>query len=153
MLIKNQITTYNLNNTSGSTALLGAQTGRDSSLVTRLRNAGVVILGTANLTQWGNSRDPKQGNGWSADVGQTLGVYFPNQDPWGSSSGSATGTAIGLSFAALGTEVRPWFSLPFPIPGFPNKSSSPSLCITCLDFSRHASRSTDHDTEQATCAG
>lgn len=60
MLIKNQIATYNLNNTAGSTALLGAQTGRDSSVVTRLRDAGVIILGTANLTQWGNSRDQRR---------------------------------------------------------------------------------------------
>lgn len=109
MLIKNQVATCNLNNKSGPTVLLGAQTGRDSSLVARLRNAGVVILGTANLTQWGNSRDLNAGNGWSAGLSQTVGVYFQNQDPWGSSSGSAVGTAIGLSFAALGTEVRPSF--------------------------------------------
>lgn len=106
LLIKNQIATHNLNNTSGSTGLLGARTGRDSAVVTKLRDAGAIILGTSNMTQWGNSRDPKAGNGWSADVGQTLGVYYENQDPWGSSTGSAIGTALGLAFAALGTEVE-----------------------------------------------
>jgi amidase len=74
ILLKNQIATYNLNNTSGSTALLGAKTGRDAAVVKRLREGGAVILGKPNMTQWGNSRDPEQGNGWSADVGQALGV-------------------------------------------------------------------------------
>ncbi|KAK3356748.1 glutamyl-tRNA amidotransferase subunit A [Lasiosphaeria hispida] len=106
ILLKNQIATYNLNNTCGSTALLGAKTGRDAAVVKKLRDSGIVIMGKANMTQWGSNRDPEQGNGWSADAGQALGVYFENQDPWGSSSGSATGTALGLAFAALGTEVE-----------------------------------------------
>jgi amidase len=58
------------------------------------------------MTQWGNNRDGEAGNGWSADAGQALGVYHDKQDPWGRSTGSATGTALGLAFAALGTEVR-----------------------------------------------
>uniref|UniRef100_A0A0B7KEX8 Amidase domain-containing protein n=1 Tax=Bionectria ochroleuca TaxID=29856 RepID=A0A0B7KEX8_BIOOC len=102
----NQIATSNLNCTSGSTAFLGAQTGRDASIVSRLRERGVIVLGTSNMTQWGNNRDGEAGNGWSADAGQALGVYHDKQDPWGSSTGSATGTALGLAFAALGTEVR-----------------------------------------------
>jgi hypothetical protein len=76
ILLKNQIATYNLNNTSGSTALLRARTGRDAAVVKRLREGGAVIPGKSNMTQRGNSRDPEQGNGWSADAGQALGVYI-----------------------------------------------------------------------------
>lgn len=73
----------------------------------RPRDAGVIILGIANLTQWGNNRNPPTaGNGWSADSGQAIGVFLENQDPWGSSTGSLIGTALGLAFAGLGTEVE-----------------------------------------------
>ncbi|KAJ5093382.1 hypothetical protein N7456_009243 [Penicillium angulare] len=107
MVLKNQFATYNMNNTSGSTALLGAKTGRDAAVVKRLRDAGVITLGIANLTQWGNNRNPPMaGNGWSADGGQAMGVFFEKQDLWGSSTGSAIGTALGLAFAGLGTEVE-----------------------------------------------
>lgn len=96
-----------MRNTSGSAALLGAKTGRDAAVVTRLRDAGVVILGIANLTQWGNNRNPPTaGNGWSADGGQAVGIFLENQDPGGSSTGSSIGTALGLAFAGLGTEVE-----------------------------------------------
>ncbi|KAJ6004740.1 hypothetical protein N7540_012539 [Penicillium herquei] len=107
MILKNQFATYNMNNTSGSTALLGARTGRDAAAVKRLRDAGVITLGIANLTQWGNNRNPPMaGNGWSADGGQSVGIFFKNQDPWGSSTGPTIGTALGLAFAGLGTEVE-----------------------------------------------
>lgn len=107
MVLKNQFATYNMNNTSGSTALLGAKTGRDAAVVKRLRDAGVITLGMANLTQWGNNRSPPMaGNGWSADGGQAVGIFFKNQDSWGGSTGSAIGTALGLAFAGLGTEVE-----------------------------------------------
>ncbi|KAJ5711739.1 hypothetical protein N7488_005895 [Penicillium malachiteum] len=107
MILKNQFATYNMNNTSGSTALLGAKTGRDATVVKRLRDAGVITLVIANLTQWGNKRNPPMAdNGWSADGGQAVGIFFKNQDPWGSSTGPAIGTAIGLAFAGLGTEVE-----------------------------------------------
>lgn len=107
MIIKNQFATYNMNNTGGSTCLIGARTGRDSNVVKRLKDAGVIILGISNLTQWGNNRNPPTaGNGWSAHGGQAIGIFIPNQDPWGSSTGSTTGTALGLAFAGLGTEVE-----------------------------------------------
>lgn len=95
-----------MNNTAGSTALLGAKTGRDAAVVKKLRDAGVITLGMANLTQWGNNRDaPTVGNGWSADCGQAVGIFCRNQDPRGSSTGSTIGTALGLAFAGLGTET------------------------------------------------
>lgn len=96
-----------MDNTSGSTALIGAKPGRDAEVVRRLREAGVIILGIANLTQWGNNRDPHTaGNGWSATGGQSIGIFIENQDPGGSSTGPVLGTALGLASAALGTEVE-----------------------------------------------
>lgn len=106
IIIKNNIATDDkMNNTAGSFALYGAKVPRDSTLASKLRAAGVVILGKANLSQWANFRSDNSTNGWSAYGGQTYGVYYPGQDPSGSSSGSAVSSAIGLSFATLGSET------------------------------------------------
>ena len=94
-----------MSNTAGSFALYGAKVPRDSTLASKLRAAGVVILGKANLSQWANFRSFNSTNGWSAYGGQTYGVYYPGQDPSGSSSGSGVSSAIGLAFAALGSET------------------------------------------------
>ncbi len=94
-----------MGNTAGSFALYGAKVPRDSTLAAKLRAAGVVILGKANLSQWANFRSDNSTNGWSAYGGQTFGVYYPEQDPSGSSSGSGVSSAIGLAFAALGSET------------------------------------------------
>ena len=94
-----------MNNTAGSFALYGAKVPRDSTLASKLRAAGVVILGKSNLSQWANFRSDNSTNGWSAYGGQCYGVYYPGQDPSGSSSGSGVVSAIGLAFAALGSET------------------------------------------------
>jgi amidase len=91
---------------AGSYALLGAKVPADAGVVTRLRAAGAVILGKANLSQWANYRSSNSSNGWSAYGGQVYGAYYPKQDPSGSSSGSAVGSSIGLAAGSLGTEVR-----------------------------------------------
>ncbi len=103
-----------MENTAGSYALSGATISRDASIVQKLRTAGVIVLGTTNLSQWGNARSSdannsyklQSSNGWSATGGQTYGVYHIKQDPSGSSSGSAVATSLGLALAALGNEVR-----------------------------------------------
>ncbi|MCJ1276274.1 hypothetical protein MMC21_004079 [Puttea exsequens] len=106
ILIKNNIATSDqMNNTAGSFALYGAKVPTDSTLATKLRAAGVVILGKTNLSQWANFRSNNSTNGWSAYGGQTFGVYYPEQDPSGSSSGSGVSSAIGLAFASLGSET------------------------------------------------
>ncbi|OAQ99146.1 hypothetical protein LLEC1_02395 [Akanthomyces lecanii] len=106
VLVKNNIGTADkMNNTAGSTALLGAKLKQDSTVVRRLRKAGAIILGKANLSQWSGSRSLQASNGWSAHGGQTMGAYFPEQDPDGSSSGSAVASSIGLVWASLGTET------------------------------------------------
>jgi len=106
MLIKNNIATNDqMNNTAGSYSLLGAKVPRDATVASKLRKAGVVLLGKSNLSQWANFRSSNSSNGWSAHGGQVTGAYYPNMDPSGSSSGSGVGSSIGLAFAALGTET------------------------------------------------
>ncbi|KAF1912029.1 amidase signature domain-containing protein [Ampelomyces quisqualis] len=106
ILIKNNIATADqMNNTAGSWALLGAKVPRDSTMAAKLRKAGAIILGKANLSQWANFRSSNSSNGWSAYGGQTYGAYYPGQDPSGSSSGSGVASSLGLAFASLGTET------------------------------------------------
>ncbi|KAI9662636.1 MAG: hypothetical protein M1831_002679 [Alyxoria varia] len=106
ILIKNNIATHDkMNNTAGSYALLGAKVPRDATVAAKLRNAGAVILGKANLSQWANFRSSNSSNGWSALGGQTKGAYYLDQDPSGSSSGSALSSSLGLALASLGTET------------------------------------------------
>lgn len=94
-----------MNNTAGSYALVGATVPRDAPVAKKLREAGAVILGKANLSQWANFRSSNSSNGWSAYGGQCLGAYHPDQDPSGSSSGSGVASSLGLALASLGTEV------------------------------------------------
>ena len=106
ILIKDNIATLDeMNNTAGSYALLGARTKEDSTVAAKLRMAGAIILGKSNLSQWANDRSTNTSNGWSAYGGQTVGAYYPGQDPSGSSSGSGVSSSIGLAWASLGTET------------------------------------------------
>ena len=107
ILVKDNIATKDkLDVSAGSYALLGAKPVTESSLITKLRDAGVLILGKTNLSEWANFRGLNVSSGWSPRGGQTLGTYYPNSKPDGSSSESAVATALGLCTAALGTEVR-----------------------------------------------
>lgn len=106
ILIKDNIATKDgMNNTAGSWALVGAQVSQDSFVARKLREGGAVILGKANMSQWAMGRSSNSSNGWSAYGGLGTGAYYPGMDPYGSSSGSGVATALGLSLAALGTEV------------------------------------------------
>ena len=107
ILIKNNIATKDkMNNTAGSWALVGATVPTDSFMAKKLREAGAIILGKTNLSQWANYRSSNSSNGWSAYGGQVYGAYYPHMDPSGSSSGSGVASSIGLALASLGTEVR-----------------------------------------------
>lgn len=106
ILLKNSIATSDqMNNTAGSYALLGAKVPRDATVVQKLREAGAIILGKANLSQWSNARSSNSSNGWSAHGGQVYGAYVAQQDACGSSSGSAVASSIALAAAALGVET------------------------------------------------
>ncbi|CAO1599149.1 hypothetical protein XANCAGTX0491_002891 [Xanthoria calcicola] len=108
ILIKDNIATKDqMNNTAGSYALVGAKVSRESSIVTRLRDAGAVVLGKATMGEWAQCRSRKasSSHGWSAYGGQVLGAYYPQQDPSGSSSGSAVAVSIGLALGSIATET------------------------------------------------
>lgn len=106
ILLKNNIATDDqMNNTAGSYALLGAKVPADSTVAAKLRQAGAILLGKTNLSQWANYRSDNSSNGWSAYGGQTEGAYYPGQDPSGSSSGSGVASSLGLALGALGTET------------------------------------------------
>ncbi|KAL6890956.1 amidase signature enzyme [Trichoderma evansii] len=106
VILKDNIATFDkMNNTAGSYALLGAKVPEDSTIASKLRKAGAIILGKSNLSQWAAARELINHEGWSAYGGQALGAYFPNQDPRGSSSGSAISSSIGLTWGAVGTDT------------------------------------------------
>jgi len=94
-----------MNNTAGSFSLLGAKVPRDATVAAKLRQAGAILLGKTNLSQWANYRSSNSSNGWSAYGGQTYGAYYPGQDPSGSSSGSGVSASLGLAFGTLGSET------------------------------------------------
>lgn len=95
-----------LDASAGSYALLGAKPAVESSLISKLREVGVIILGKTNLSEWTNFRGLNISAGWSPRGGQTLGVYYLNTSSDGSNSRSAVAAALGLCGAALGTEIR-----------------------------------------------
>ena len=103
-----------LTDTAGSFALLGAEVSRESTVVTRLREAGAVVLGKSTMGEWAQfrSRRASSSHGWSAYGGQCLGAYYPQQDPSGSSSGSAVAASLGLALGALATETSGSIVLP-----------------------------------------
>jgi amidase len=106
VLIKDNIEVAGpLATTAGSLALLGNVTNRDAPLVARLRAAGAVILGKANLSEWANFRSTNSVSGWSAVGGQALNPYALDRNPCGSSSGSATAIAAAMVRLAIGTET------------------------------------------------
>lgn len=107
ILLKDNIDTADLMHTSaGSLALLDAPTPeRDAFLVSKLREAGAVILGKTNLSEWANFRSTSSSSGWSARGGQTLNPYDVTRTPCGSSSGSAVAVAAGFTPLAIGTET------------------------------------------------
>jgi amidase len=104
VLIKDNISAAGLPATAGSPALLGAA-GTDAFLVGRLRAAGAVILGKANLSEWANFRSRPSSSGLSTLGGQAVNPHGVGRSPSGSSSGSAIAIAAGLAPLAVGTET------------------------------------------------
>ena len=106
ILIKDNIDTQDrMMTTAGSLALLGAKPVRDAFVAQKLREAGAIILGKTNLSEWANFRSSKSSSGWSGRGGQTRNPYVLDRNPCGSSSGSGAGVAANLSAAAIGTET------------------------------------------------
>jgi amidase len=106
ILLKGNIDTADsMESTAGSPALTGRRPGADAELVRRLREAGAVILGKTNLSEWANFRSTRSSSGWSALGGQTKNPYMLDRNPCGSSSGSGAAVSAGLCAAAVGTET------------------------------------------------
>src|SRR5690348_9855843 len=106
ILIKDNIDTHDrMMTTAGSLALEGAKPLQDASVAKKLRDAGAVILGKTNLSEWANFRSSKSSSGWSGRGGQTLNPYVLDRNPCGSSSGSGAAVAANLCIAGIGTET------------------------------------------------
>jgi amidase len=106
ILLKDNIATADrMETTAGSLALLGSRVPREAFVAQQLRNAGAVLLGITNMSEWANFRSTASSSGWSGRGGQVLNPYVLDRSPCGSSSGSASATAANLTAAAVGTET------------------------------------------------
>ena len=113
VLVKDNVDTADLPTTAGSLALAGIpHPSRDALLVQHLRDAGMVVLGKTNLSEWANIRDENSASGWSAYGGLTRNPYALNRSAGGSSSGSGAAVAAGLASYAVGTETDGSISCP-----------------------------------------
>lgn len=107
VLLKDNIDTADrLTTTAGSLALEGSIPARDSHVAERLREAGAVILGKANLSEWANFRSEQSTSGWSGRGGRCRNPYALDRNPCGSSSGSGVATSANLCAIAIGTETN-----------------------------------------------
>jgi len=104
VLVKDNIAARGMPATAGSPALAEAEQD-EAFLVRRLREAGAVILGKANLSEWANFRSTHGTSGWSTLGGQAANPHALDRNPSGSSSGSAVAVAAGLAPVAVGTET------------------------------------------------
>src|SRR5688500_1450508 len=106
ILLKDNIDTADrMMTTAGSLALVGSRPAQDAFIAKKLRDAGAVILGKTNLSEWANFRSTKSSSGWSARGGQTRNPYALERNPCGSSSGSGVAVAANLCAGAVGTET------------------------------------------------
>ncbi len=106
VLIKDNIDTADrMLTTAGSLALAGNVAAQDSFVVQRLREAGAIILGKTNLSEWANFRSSRSSSGWSSRGGRTRNPYALDRNPCGSSSGSGVAVAANLCAVAIGTET------------------------------------------------
>lgn len=104
VLLKDNVGTKEMPTTAGSRALLGSKPD-DATITRRLRDAGAIVIGKANLSEWANFRSTTSTSGWSGVGGQTANPYVLDRNPCGSSSGSAVGVAASLAQVSIGTET------------------------------------------------
>jgi amidase len=106
VLVKDNLATGDsMTTTAGSLALEGVRAPRDATVVAKLRDAGVVVLGKTNLSEWANIRSEHSSSGWSARGGQTRNPYVLDRSPCGSSSGTGAAVSASLAAAGVGTET------------------------------------------------
>ena len=107
IMIKDNIDTGDkMMTTAGSLALEGSRAAQDAFIVTKLREAGAVLLGKTNLSEWANFRSERSSSGWSSRGRQTRNPYALDRNPCGSSSGSGAAVSANLCAIAIGTETN-----------------------------------------------
>src|SRR5947208_8426535 len=118
VVIKDNIDTHDrMTTTAGSLALAGSIPPQDSTVAKKLREAGAVIIGKTNLSEWANFRSSHSSSGWSGRGGQTKNPYVLDRNPCGSSSGSGTAIAADLALVAVGTETDGSITCPASVNG------------------------------------
>ena len=106
ILLKDNIETADkLHTTAGSYALENVTVKQDAQVARKLREAGVILLGKANMSEWAYFRSTRASSGWSARGGQTKNPYILTRSPCGSSSGSGAAVAANVIPVAIGTET------------------------------------------------
>jgi amidase len=105
VLLKDNIDVAGLVNSAGSLAMATHKPRQDAFIVTRLREAGAVILGKTNLSEWANFRSTRSSSGWSSRGGQTRNPYVLDRNPCGSSAGTGSAIAASLAVVGVGTET------------------------------------------------
>jgi amidase len=106
ILLKDNVDTADsMTTTAGSLALEGSIPLQDAFIAAKLRSAGAVLLGKANLSEWANIRSTHSSSGWSGRGGQAKNPYVLDRNPCGSSSGSAGAVSANLCAGAIGTET------------------------------------------------
>ncbi len=106
VLIKDNIDTADkMMTTAGATALIGNIASKDAFIVQQLRNAGAVLLGKTNLSEWANFKSGKSTSGWSSRGGQTRMPYILDRNPSGSSAGTGAAVAANFCVIGIGTET------------------------------------------------
>lgn len=107
IMIKDNIDTGDrMQTTAGSLAMLGNRAKNDAHVIKLLRDAGAIILGKTNLSEWSNYRSLNSVSGWSSRGGQTKNPYVLTMSPCGSSTGSAVATSADLCMVAVGTSTN-----------------------------------------------
>ncbi|HEX5825394.1 MAG TPA: amidase [Candidatus Limnocylindrales bacterium] len=104
VLVKDNVNTTGMPTTAGSWALAGSHPS-DAFIAQRLKAAGAIIIGKANLSEWANFRSNPSSSGWSGIGGQTNMPYVLDRNPCGSSSGTGSGVAADLATVGIGTET------------------------------------------------
>jgi amidase len=113
ILVKDNIDTGDrMMTTAGSLALVGHRAAEDAPVVRKLRDAGAVVLGKLNMSEWANFRSPHSTSGWSARGGQCRNPFALDRTPWGSSSGSGAAASANFAAATIGTETDGSIVLP-----------------------------------------
>ena len=106
VLVKDNLDTADqMQTTAGSLALVGKPALQDAQVVAKLREAGAVLLGKTNLSEWANFRSTRSSSGWSGRGGQTKHPFVLDRNPCGSSSGTGTAISANLAVVGIGTET------------------------------------------------